>query len=104
MRQDLGAIPNTVPPQHMVSIPGVPSKILKRREIASVQEPLEPVHEQVDDTSEHEERTSEVQRPAEHAPVVEGAVRRTNATYRQWTCEEMFREVHGGIEACGTIR
>ena len=27
MRQDLGAIPNTVPPQHTLSIPGVPSKI-----------------------------------------------------------------------------
>ena len=29
MRQDLGAIPNTVPPQHTLSIPGVPSKILE---------------------------------------------------------------------------
>ena len=30
-----------------------------------------------------------------HAPDVEGAVRWTNATYRQWTCEEMFQEVRG---------
>ena len=64
MRQDLGAIPNTVPPQQTFSIPGVPSKILKRREVASIQEPMEPVREQVDDTSDPEEQTSEVQRPA----------------------------------------
>lgn len=61
------------------------------------QVPVAPEQEEVLPEPVAAEQIPEVQQqPVDHVPVTEGAVRRTNVTYRQWTCDEMFDEVHGG--------